>query len=288
VSSAAPSSPEDGLTIAQMAQRTGVSAATLRAWETRYGFPRPQRTPSGRRRYAPDDAERVARVARDRDTGMSIALAIARATEDDGEPATVRSWFGELRRRRPDLDVHVLSMRAMVALSRAIEDESFARAERPLVYATFQRERFYRAVGDRWRELGRSADVAVVFADFPALRRPDGAPAEVPLEPSSPLMREWSLVCDAPEYAACLVGWERHDGVPAGDRRRAFETVWSVDPEVVRHAARLGNALAEPALPDLARRAADRLAQAPQRIGPRELRIAATLTSRMAAYLSVE
>jgi DICT domain-containing protein len=273
--------PRDGgLTIAQVAERSGVSAATLRAWEARYGFPRPQRTPTGRRRYASEDVERIARVARERDSGVSLPLAIERAGEQDAA-GPVGSLFAELRGRRPDLDVHVLSRRAMLALSHAIEDECFARAHRPLVYATFQRERFYRAVGERWREVGRSAEVAVVFADFPAVRRPKGAPAEVPLDPSSPLLREWSLVCDAPEYAACLVSWERPDGPP-----RAFETLWSVDPEVVRHAARLANALAEEALPDLARRAARRLVQAPLPAGARELRVGATLTSRMAAYLS--
>ena len=39
------------LTISDLAQRTGVSAATLRAWETRHGFPTPTRRESGHRRY---------------------------------------------------------------------------------------------------------------------------------------------------------------------------------------------------------------------------------------------
>ena len=39
------------LTIGDLAERTGVSTGTLRMWETRYGFPVPQRRASGHRRY---------------------------------------------------------------------------------------------------------------------------------------------------------------------------------------------------------------------------------------------
>jgi hypothetical protein len=35
----------DGLTVGEPAAWTGVRAATLRTWETRYGFPRPSGTP---------------------------------------------------------------------------------------------------------------------------------------------------------------------------------------------------------------------------------------------------
>ncbi len=43
--------------------------------------------------------------------------------------------------------------RTLIALSHAIEDECAARAERPLLFGSFQRERFYRDSEPRWREL---------------------------------------------------------------------------------------------------------------------------------------
>ncbi|MGZ4193006.1 MAG: MerR family DNA-binding transcriptional regulator, partial [Solirubrobacteraceae bacterium] len=50
------------LTTAQLAQRTGLSAGTLRMWETRHGFPDPFRLPGGHRRYAAGDVEQVREV----------------------------------------------------------------------------------------------------------------------------------------------------------------------------------------------------------------------------------
>jgi MerR family transcriptional regulator, light-induced transcriptional regulator len=43
---------------------TGVSRERLRTWERRYGFPQPQRTGSGPRRYAVEDIQRVVAVRR--------------------------------------------------------------------------------------------------------------------------------------------------------------------------------------------------------------------------------
>ena len=45
----------DGLRIRDVVERTGVGEATLRAWEQRYGFPEPERLPSGHRRYRESD-----------------------------------------------------------------------------------------------------------------------------------------------------------------------------------------------------------------------------------------
>jgi DICT domain-containing protein/transposase-like protein len=269
---------EPALTIAQLARQSGVKAGTLRMWETRYGFPRPARTESGRRLYTRAEAELVERIARDRASGVSLPAAIERALgsepEDDG------SLFSELRRLRPDLDVHVLSKPAMRALSFAIEDECRAQAVRPVLFGYFQRERFYRQSEHRWRDLERTAEACFVFADFEAVAEPEDGPVEIPLDSDSPAHREWSVVCDSPRFSACLAGWER-----PGDRR-AFESIWSVEPEVVRHAALLSHRRAQQAAPEPAARAARRLEGVPGPVGPHELRVSATLTSRMAAYLS--
>ena len=68
----------------------------------------------------------------------------------------------------------VLPKPAVLALSRAIEDEYCARAAGGVLIGSFQRERFYRRAERRWRELARTADLAVALADFSALGGPRG------------------------------------------------------------------------------------------------------------------
>src|SRR5688572_19689368 len=48
-----------GLTIGAIARATGIPVQTLRTWERRYGFPRPERTESGHRRYPLEVVERL-------------------------------------------------------------------------------------------------------------------------------------------------------------------------------------------------------------------------------------
>lgn len=47
-----------------VSRMSGISAHTLRMWERRYGFPQPQRTSGGARRYTEDDVELLKLVAR--------------------------------------------------------------------------------------------------------------------------------------------------------------------------------------------------------------------------------
>src|SRR4249919_2127479 len=59
-----------------VARETGVPADTFRAWERRYGIPRPQRTPGGHRLYSERDI-RIIRWLRDRtDEGVNISHAV--------------------------------------------------------------------------------------------------------------------------------------------------------------------------------------------------------------------
>jgi DICT domain-containing protein len=273
----------DGLTIREMARQTGVPEGTLRMWESRYGFPVPERLPSGHRRFSEADVERVKQVSRDREQGMSMPAAIERARQTAREPEP--SIFAGVRRRRPDLQPYLLAKRTLIGLSHAIEDECAARAERPVLFATFQRERFYRDAEPRWRELSRTSEAAVVFADFAGPRTPEHAPAELPIEREDPLGREWSLVCDAPAYAAFLAAWERpgQDAVP--DLERRFETIWSVEPRLVREAARIAAGFVERAgRDDLLAPILDRLRETPPPSGD-ELRLVGALTNRMVAYV---
>src|SRR5437588_3663983 len=72
--------------IGEFSRRVGVSPELLRAWEQRYGLLRPIRSPGGFRLYGEEDAQRVARMRRALDDGLSAAEA-ARAAIDAGAPS---------------------------------------------------------------------------------------------------------------------------------------------------------------------------------------------------------
>lgn len=281
--------PPADLTIGELAHRTGVSTAVLRMWEARHGFPVPQRLASGHRRYRDDDAALVRQVVRRRDSGIRLEVAIAEATAT--LPPDSPSIYAELRRRHPALPTHRLRKSTLVALSWAIEDECCAVADRPVLFGAFQRPEFYRPSAPRWEELARVARFAAVFADHwpaPAHAAADPAPLPGPvratLAEDAPLVREWAVVCDARDSTACLAAWELPGQTDVPDRRRIFETLWTVDPAAVRDAARVATSLAIAAgVPD-ARALLDELAASP---APRNTAPAGVtaLFNRVVAYV---
>lgn len=270
-------SVQGGLPISVVAARTGVSVPVLRAWERRFGFPEPARLASGHRRYPEAEVERIRQVVTERDRGRSLESAIAqvRASARPG-PAEAASIFSGLHRARPDLEVHALSRRAMLALSRAIEDEALARADHPHLVAAFQREPVYRQARDRWDRLAVSAASTIVFADFAESRRSSTGAIEVALPEGDPGRREWAVVCDAPDSAAVLAGWERPEG--------PFEALWTVDPDAVRLATQIARRIARQLAPDVV---GDDLGGAPAAAldAPAALRRATAITNRAVAYL---
>lgn len=273
---------EASLTIGDLAQRTGVAVATLRAWESRHGYPEPHRLASGHRRYRLDDVARIEQLQRDRRSGLSLEAAIERARRPPDRPTP--SVFAGLRRRHPDLQAHVLTKRTMNAISRAIEDESLATAGRAVLVGSFQRERFYRRSEMRWKDLAQSARCAVVFADFSTTRAPREGPVEVALPGTAPMGREWAVVCFGGEAKAVLAGRERAGQGRTADGRRRFEAVWSVEPAVVGDAMRIGLELARSLAPALV--PADLDVLAPDGEEPAlGLRRATSLTNRIVAYL---
>jgi PAS domain S-box-containing protein len=64
--------------IGELARRTGVGVSTLRAWESRFRFLEPTRSPAGHRLYAIGDVERVDAVVRLVGEGLTLPAAIAR------------------------------------------------------------------------------------------------------------------------------------------------------------------------------------------------------------------
>lgn len=270
------------LTIGDVAERTGVSVATLRAWEARHGFPDPRRLASGHRRYGPVEVAQIEQLVRDRDAGLSLDAAIERARHLDArrEP----SIFAGLRRRHPELGIHILTTRAMMAVTRAIEDECCATAERPVLAAGFQRDAFYRRSERRWRELARTASFSVVFADFPVNRAPPCSPVEVSLPREAPLRREWTIVCHAVGAAAVLAGWERPSRDDVADGARRFEALWTTHAEVVDDAMAIALELAGQHAPELVTMTAAGLSPLPA--DPvLDLQRTTALTNRVVAYL---
>ena len=272
-----------GLSISDVVERTGVAEGTLRMWERRHGFPVPERLPSGHRRYSDDQVESVLRVVAGRTAGLSLAAAIDRTRRDNSSPPA--SLFAAIRRRRPEIEPQTIRKHILVALSHAIEDESLSRAERPMLFASFQRKRFYNAERSRFRELSRGADLAVVFADFDRVRARSDAPTEIPVDRTHPLTREWAIVCDADHHAVCLAGWERPGGSGAASSR-LFETIWSVEPGVVREASRICAAIAADARADVLDRVRDRLEAEPAAPSDDQLRLATAITNRALSYLT--
>jgi len=261
----------------EMSVRSGVSEGTLRMWESRHDFPVPHRLPSGHRRYSELDLARVRAVVEAREQGLSLTAAIERARQlTDGPRPSV---FAAVRAGFPQLQPRLLPKRALVWMSHAIEDESVVWAGRGIVIGCFQHELFYRQSERRWRELARTAERAIVLADFERPRRLSRAPAEVPIGDEDPLMREWVLVCEAQPFAACLVALER----PAGDGARRFETIWTVEGRVVREVTRVCCELVARSAPELVEGLRAGLTQPPAPPST-QLRNVLALTSRMVAY----
>ena len=269
------------LTIREVASRSGVPAGTLRMWEERHGFPKPQRLPSGHRRYTEDQVEAVRAVVAARGSGLSLPAAIERVV---GAPQERReSHFGQLRLRRPELAPELIPKRRMVALSHAIEDECLARAHAPVLIGSFQRERFFRVEEPRWSGFARTAAVAVAFADFET--NTDTSPLQLHVTREHQLNREWTLVCFAPGACAALAGWEPpgQDDVP--DNERVFEAIWTVDPELVYEAADAAASLAELEAPEVGEQIRRALGPRPAPSGP-DVRGVAALARRMVSYIS--
>jgi DICT domain-containing protein len=245
-----------GLAIKDVAERTGLAAGTIRMWEQRYGFPEPERTPSGYRVYTDDDVETLRRVATFRASGLSVPAALDRARAAS-RPTDRPSLYGAIMAGDHPVRPQVLRKASMLAISRAVEDETLARAAGPVVVGAFQEVRHYRAVEHRYRRLAAVADACLVFADFDAPGGGDGEPLRLPIRPDDALGNEWAVVIDAPGYATCLLAWETPESSRDADRpqmEREFEALWTLDPQTVRRAALVAAAIAGRSAPEAGRR----------------------------------
>ena len=235
-----PADAPTGLTIGDLARRTGVSAAVLRTWEARHDFPVPERLESGHRRYAESDVDVVRSVLQHREAGLRLELAIA-AARANAEPSSP-SVFATLRQRHPEVAVHRLKKSTLLALSWAIEDEFVrprpaAAALRGLPAASATSP----GAEARWTELARRSRATYAFGEFggtvPAA--PGSGILSVDLGPGEPMGSEWAVVCDAVDLPVALTAWELPGQSEVRDRHRLFEALWTVEPRAVRDAARV-------------------------------------------------
>src|SRR4051794_22596137 len=74
---------------------------------------------------------------------------VTRWRNNRGAPASVQA---AIRRTYPSLQPQRLKNSSLIALSWAIEEECCARAESPLIFGSFQQERYFRAAEERWTE----------------------------------------------------------------------------------------------------------------------------------------
>jgi DICT domain-containing protein len=275
-----------GLAIRDVAERTGLAAGTIRMWEQRYGAPVPGRSESGYRVYSPDDVEMLRRAVAFREAGLSVPAALERA-QSIGETDRPSIYGAIVSSGEAPATPRVLRKRTLIQISRAIEDETMARAASPVVFGAFQRVRHYRAVQHRYRRMAENANATVVFADFAQPRFVSGEPAEVPISAEAALGNEWAVIVDAPGYAACLLAWERPrspEEEAGSDFDRRFESLWTMDPAVVRRAAQVGSSLTRASCPQLADEIDALLADRPLAIEAPAPGLTA-LTNRLVSYL---
>lgn len=75
--------PDGAHTILVVAKKTGIAMETLRAWERRYGFPKPARKEgSNRRLYGEDDVQRLILLKRAIDAGYRIGDVVHKGMND--------------------------------------------------------------------------------------------------------------------------------------------------------------------------------------------------------------
>lgn len=110
--------------IRAVAEETGLSAHTIRAWERRYGVLEPERTGTNRRVYDEADVERLRRLQRAVAAGHSIGMIAGLSDEELGRLA----GRSEARAESGDGDHREVCRRAAMALDGRALESALSRA----------------------------------------------------------------------------------------------------------------------------------------------------------------
>lgn len=107
------SDPLPRFSIKVVSERTGISTHALRAWERRYGIPKPSRDAENcYRRYSEQDIADVLWLKHQIESGITPALAAALRREQRKRPTAAAEGgprLGELRKRDPRVQVIMLT-----------------------------------------------------------------------------------------------------------------------------------------------------------------------------------
>lgn len=142
------------LRIGELSRRVDVSPELLRAWETRYGLVRPQRTAGGLRLYSEDDERRVRLMKERMAAGLSASEAARLADGGEGpvEELDTSELQEALERSFDSLDEPA----AQVALDRLFRSFPLEAALPQVILP------FLRRVGERWA----TAEITVAHEHF--------------------------------------------------------------------------------------------------------------------------
>ncbi|MBO9999482.1 MAG: GAF domain-containing protein [Cyanobacteria bacterium SID2] len=158
------------------------------------------------------------------------------------------SILEDILRALPHLRSQVYFKSSLIALSHAMEDQVLACDDRPLVVASFQRERFYRIEANRYVKIAKSTPhVYVLAAPETDFANRTLTYETIAFGSSEPLSQEWNLVVLTPTYGTCLVCQERsipdrdsswlNNSTIDIDPARRFEGIWTFDRSVTLLAA---------------------------------------------------
>lgn len=134
--------------IQTVAEMTGVPAATLRAWERRYGIPSPERSSSSYRLFSDKDVAGIRKLKQLCDEGMAPA-----------EAARVVSRVEEASNQPVESDPYVRASEAILTAVEEFDPQGVERAVRNAMFlgsasTVYQRVigPTMRAIGNRWHE----------------------------------------------------------------------------------------------------------------------------------------
>lgn len=166
------------LSVSAVAARTGISVATLRVWQSRYGMAPSLTTPGGHRRYTPGDVARLERVLALRAEGLTTSEAVQAVL------AASRSELG----LPPDADpvAHHLGAAALELdgpTARRLVHEHLGRGDIVATWEDVLRP-VLGAIGERWSQLRQGIAVEHLLSHVAAEllgghRSSFGAPAPV-------------------------------------------------------------------------------------------------------------
>lgn len=146
-----------------------------------------------------------------------------------------KSVLAKLLQIFPQLQPQMYFKASLTALSHAMEDQILAGKEKPLVIASFQRERFYRQEAQRYRRIANKTDqVYVLAAPENEFKNSSQNYETIAFQSTETLSKEWHLIVIGMGYVSCLVCQEKvilnnQTIKPVTDNNRRFEGIWTFE-----------------------------------------------------------